>query len=152
MLQLKMPNNTQRIHKYHTVYHSYPSTSSIDEEARKSLKNLKTKYLPSVVGEDSIQRYTLPWTPSGIDPSHPMHAKYLDDICNKFRDGITRMIDRSLKLRPEVTDQAVANLYEEVLHHAKFCHTKCRYELFIMKFVRGSLCFVKLKKAIFTWD
>ena len=100
--------------------------SSIDEDAQASLENLKSRYLPSVIGEDFIHRFTLPWTPSGIDPTHPTIAQYLDDICNIFRDRIRGMIDRSLEQRPKVADQAMADVYEEVLHHAKFCETKCR--------------------------
>ncbi|XP_038079386.1 NACHT domain- and WD repeat-containing protein 1-like isoform X1 [Patiria miniata] len=98
---------------------------SVDSNAQTSLKNLKTNYLPSILGEEAIHRFSLPWTPSGIDPSHPVHAQYLDDICNRFRDGIRGMIDRSLEQRSKVTDQAVADVYEELLHHAEFCDRKC---------------------------
>ncbi|XP_022103450.1 NACHT domain- and WD repeat-containing protein 1-like isoform X2 [Acanthaster planci] len=99
--------------------------SEVDKDAQASLANLKTNYLPSIVGEEAIDRFTLPWTPSGIDPTHPVHARYLDNICTRFREGIKGMIDRSLEQRSKVKNKAAAALYEELLHHAKFCETKC---------------------------
>ena len=112
-------------------YHIFPTLlscfySSPDTEALDLLQNLKTDFLPSKIPSDSIHRYTVDWTDTGIDPNHPPHAKYLDDFCHTFHKGITDLIDRGLKKRTEGGDAVKKQLYTEILQHSTFCATKCR--------------------------
>ncbi|XP_072034434.1 NACHT domain- and WD repeat-containing protein 1-like [Amphiura filiformis] len=98
---------------------------SPDTDALTLLHNLKTDFLPSIIPPESIHKYNVPWTPNGIDPSHPPHVEYLDDFCNTFRKGIMDLIDMGLKKRSEAADPIKKQLYTEMLQHATFCATKC---------------------------
>ncbi len=101
--------------------------SSPDEEAQTLLQNLKTEFLPSATSSDSIHRYNVPWTANGIDPDYPPHAEYLEDFCQTFRKGIIDLIDRGLAKRSAAADAVQKQLYTEILQHATFCASKCRY-------------------------
>ena len=118
---------------------------TIDAEAQTHLQNLKT----DVMNEANVHKFTIPWSSKGIDPQFQPHSKYLEEFCETFRSSIIDMIDKSLKSRSKVENQAVAQFYEEMLHHASFCAKKCRYANYRgkLKWVDPSAIIVLLGKA-----
>ena len=85
----------QHITTYHILelfvclHHGFYICRTIDAEAQTHLQNLKT----DVVNEANVHKFTIPWSPKGIDPQIQQHAKYLEEFCETFRSSIIDMID-----------------------------------------------------------
>ncbi|XP_070570769.1 NACHT domain- and WD repeat-containing protein 1-like isoform X2 [Ptychodera flava] len=98
--------------------------SLLDEEAQALLAKLKREKLISRMSKGIVRKWSVPWTSNGMDPSNPRHKEYLEALCDEFIQSIKQLIEKgSNKQTNKVPDDA---LYKEVVHHAKFCETKCR--------------------------
>ena len=103
-------------------------TTEFMKQPQSLLSKLKTEYIPTVVPQESLNTYSLPWREIGLDPANcPEHAKYLTEMCALFESKIKAMIDLRLgNQKAAAVDHVKEDLYKELLHHASFCKTKCR--------------------------
>ncbi|XP_041349492.1 NACHT and WD repeat domain-containing protein 2-like [Gigantopelta aegis] len=95
------------------------------KDSRNRLVNLRDNKLFRILPRDNIVRYTVSWSPSGIDPDeNDEHKTYLNKLCQDFEYKLSAMIDDAIQTREKakLDDPHI----EEVVQHTLFCQEKCR--------------------------
>ena len=55
---------------------------------------------------------------------HETHLQYLQEFANEFVEKMTELIDKAYKTEDNEDLEALRNLYNEVIHHAKLAEIK----------------------------
>ena len=96
--------------------------NKINSMAQDCLKCLKNERIPFVLDSSNIRSYAVTWSHNtGIDTSLAEHENYLKELCSHVLSDVKSLIDKSLNIK-QVQSSA---LHQDVLHHAKFCCSKC---------------------------
>ena len=96
-----------------------------DELAQKRLHQLTEKSIPEVLPPGRLRKFSLPWFGEGLEISrHETHLQYLQEFANDFVEKMTELIDKAYKTEDNEDLEALRNLYNEVIHHAKFAEIK----------------------------
>lgn len=97
------------------------NANKINCMAQDCLKCLKNEKIPAVLNSTNIREYAVPWSLTGIDLALAEHENYLKALCHHVLCDMKLLIDRSLVAR----QVQLSTLQQDVLHHAKFCYSKC---------------------------
>ena len=99
--------------------------SKLDEEAKLLSDRLKGEYVPSKVSPKNLHHYEIDWTENGVDVNNDKHVQYLQQFCANFMSNCKKLIQRALDKAKKL--QSIHDpLFEEVVHQAEFCNTKCQ--------------------------
>ncbi|XP_060069536.1 uncharacterized protein LOC132549607 [Ylistrum balloti] len=97
---------------------------AVDDEAMELRERLKFTQVMPKLGPEEMQKYSLYWTPVGVDTSNEDHMTYLNNMCEDFEKKMMRMIEKSLKLKHRKHFGVNEKMYVEVLQHLHFAKHK----------------------------
>lgn len=104
--------------KFIDLTRSEDGTVIIDREAENLLNRLKNERIPSVLKQENIYTYKVPWKTAGINRTD--HAEYLSKFHDDFYQSLKEQIDRCIQSRlSTMTDP----LEHEIQEHAIQCKT-----------------------------
>ena len=95
-----------------------------DSEAEELQNNLKMVKVPKALSKDNIQRYSVPWSPNGVDTAITEHEGYVNSLVTDYNSMMKKLIDRCVT--NNYKNQEERFLYNEVLHHSLFTLSKCK--------------------------
>ena len=85
------------------------------------------KRVKAKLGKDHVLSLSTPWQEGGIDPEKfPEHQAYIMQFCNHFLNQVTALIMQGIDQREaKIRQREWYTLYNEALHHLRFCNSKC---------------------------
>ncbi|XP_033756367.1 uncharacterized protein LOC117339097 [Pecten maximus] len=99
---------------------------AVDDEAMELRERLKfTQVIPKLSPEE-MKKYSLYWTPSGVDTNNADHMSYLNSMCEDFEKKMMTMIQKSLKVKERRHFGVNKKMYLEVLQHLHFAKHKSK--------------------------
>ncbi|XP_050392068.1 NACHT and WD repeat domain-containing protein 2 [Patella vulgata] len=99
----------------------------VNDEVQRLLDSLVHDKVCKNLANTNIKSYTVPWKKGGIDPDkNKEHDKYLTNFCDAFTSDVLEMISKAKhENETKIRQREYYSRYNEILHHLKFCVTKC---------------------------
>ncbi|XP_063968859.1 protein qui-1-like [Lytechinus pictus] len=114
-----LPQNveSQEMHNYVDI--RKPNRPKIYKKAQERIKALKETKIPSMLPEENILKFCIPWTANGIDPANSEeHEQYLKEFCGQFTSKIKELVDKFVvREKANLQMREGSGLTGEVLAH-----------------------------------
>ncbi|XP_072165436.1 NACHT domain- and WD repeat-containing protein 1-like [Diadema setosum] len=114
-----LPQNVESLEMHNYVDIRKPNRPKIYKKAQERIKALKDTKIPSMLPEENILKFCIPWMANGIDPATcEEHEQYLKEFCGQFTTKVKELVDKFVvKEKSNLQMQEGAGLTSEVLSH-----------------------------------